>query len=140
MKFYAVKKYFKIGDVIVFGLALFFTFTFVFLAYTKLSGAEVQVFIEAEHKHTKREQWLFPLATSNETIAVAGRLGGDTVIRIEQGRVWVVSSPCDNQLCVLAGKVSAVGSWVACLPNGVFFTLEATKNQNNASQFDVMAI
>jgi len=67
-------------------------------------------------------QWIYPLQGS-ETLRIAGPLG-DTVIEIAQGAVRVVSSPCPEQSCVRAGRVSAPGQWLACLPNRVFVTLE----------------
>ena len=72
-------------------------------------------------------KWIYPLS-AEETVRVAGVLGGDTVVRISGGEVWAESSPCDNQTCVAMGRINAVSMfpWVACLPNNVFFKVEGT--------------
>jgi len=44
---------------------------------------------------------------------------GTTVVSVEKGAARVVSSPCENQLCVSSGAVSRRGQWIACLPNAV---------------------
>jgi hypothetical protein len=56
--------------------------------------------------------------SEDQEIRVAGPLG-ETVIRIEDGMVRVIESPCRDKLCVLAGELSEPGDWTACLPNGV---------------------
>ena len=83
-------------------------------------------------RHTPRvliqgptRSWVFPL-DAEETVRVRGVLGDDTVIRIHGNEVWVESSPCENQTCVGMGhiNVNSFWSWVACLPNNVFFVVE----------------
>ena len=64
---------------------------------------------------------IVPLDTDS-TVAVEGRLG--TVrVRIEDGSARVVDSRCPDHVCVRTGAVSASGSVVACVPNGVTVTV-----------------
>jgi hypothetical protein len=46
-------------------------------------------------------------------------LEGTTEIMIEEGCVRFVSSPCPHKLCLKRGRISRVGEWIACVPNGV---------------------
>jgi hypothetical protein len=63
-------------------------------------------------------EWIEPLETDKE-IAIPGSLGV-THVHIEDGKVSIDDSPCDNKLCISMGKIWLVHQWVACLPNGVF--------------------
>jgi hypothetical protein len=67
-------------------------------------------------------QWYFPV-DAEETVVVKGPLG-DTVIKIEDKRARVESSPCANKTCITTGAVSAHGQWAACLPNKVLLLIE----------------
>jgi hypothetical protein len=73
-----------------------------------------------------RNAWLFPVDTE-ETVVVPGPLG-DTVVNIENGSAYVVSSPCANQLCVAQGKIHRPGNLVSCLPNRVVVTIQGKRN------------
>ncbi len=59
-----------------------------------------------------------------ETVVVDGPIG-QTVVAIAEGGARVVSSPCDNQICVRTGQVERAGRWIACLPNRVFVSIES---------------
>jgi hypothetical protein len=91
-----------------------------FTAYARPGDAAGEVVIRASSGRV----WVYPL-DAEETVAVQGPLG-DTVVRISGRRAWTASSPCSNQTCVAAGHITAEGEWVACLPNGVFFSIEGT--------------
>lgn len=51
-------------------------------------------------------------------IDVSGPLG-TTVVELDRGGARIASSPCPNQLCVKAGRISRPGQVAACLPNRV---------------------
>lgn len=68
-------------------------------------------------------EYLFA-SSVEETIAVSGPIG-QTVVEIADGGARVISSPCDNQICVLTGHVERAGRWIACLPNRVFVSIES---------------
>ena len=77
----------------------------------------IQVLIEGSGR-----RWVFPL-NADETIKVPGPLG-NTIVRIHGHHAWVESSPCDNQICVAAGRLSGRGTFAACLPNFVLVIIE----------------
>jgi hypothetical protein len=56
--------------------------------------------------------------TDDATYEVAGVLG-TVVVEVADGSVRVVDSDCPDQVCVRTGAVSAPGSVIACVPNGV---------------------
>jgi hypothetical protein len=68
------------------------------------------------------QTWIFPLDVE-ETVVLSGPLG-DTVVEIRGRKAYILSSPCANQTCIAAGRIHRQGQWVACLPNGVFLSIE----------------
>jgi hypothetical protein len=111
-KGYALKAF----DFAVLGLAVALTGFSSFFVYAK-SGPDERVIVQGPHR-----SWVFPLDAA-ELVTVAGPLG-DTVVEIRERAVRVVSSPCDNQICVAAGHIRRAGEWAACLPNTVFVLIE----------------
>jgi hypothetical protein len=106
----------KALDIVMIFLALGLTGFSAFAVYVKPENT-TQVLINGSGR-----EWLFPL-DANETVVVPGPLG-NTIVRIQDNRAWVESSPCTNQVCVAAGHVHGQGEWVACLPNNVFLMVE----------------
>lgn len=76
-------------------------------------GKRLEVVIEASGS-----SWIYPLWEDRE-VRVNGPLGEET-IRIGSGEAWVETSPCPNKLCILQGRISRPGQWIACLPNRIF--------------------
>jgi hypothetical protein len=109
-------------DFLAAGIAVVFTGFSAFTAYARSGNAPSQVVLRGSAGRV----WVYPL-DAEETVAIQGPLG-DTVVRISGRRAWVASSPCNNQTCVAAGHITAKGEWTACLPNGVFFSIEGTGN------------
>jgi len=72
-------------------------------------------------------EWIYPL-DSPRTVAVPGPLG-DTVVQIADGSVRVLSSPCQNKICVRSGAVARPGQWIACLPNRVFIEVRGDSRE-----------
>lgn len=68
-------------------------------------------------------EYLFA-SSVEDRIAVNGPIG-QTVVEIADGGARVVSSPCDNQICVRTGHVERPGRWIACLPNRVLVSIES---------------
>ena len=73
-----------------------------------------------------KHNWVFPL-DAEETIPVSGPLG-NTIVRIHDNQTWVESSPCDNQVCVAAGRLTRTWHFAACLPNNVLLMIEGTSS------------
>jgi hypothetical protein len=117
-----MKKQIKILDITIILLAACLTLSSAYAAYIKPESM-ARVLIRGHDK-----EWTFPLETS-ETITVGGPLG-DTVVKINESRAWIESSPCDNQTCVGMGYVSHHGQWALCLPNKVMLIIEGTNDEH----------
>jgi hypothetical protein len=115
---FVMKMRIKLLDIIIIFLAAGLTLSSAYAAYIKPEST-VRVLIRGQDK-----EWMFPLETS-ETVTVSGPLG-NTVVRINEGRAWIESSPCDNQTCVSVGYVWQHGQWALCLPNKVMLFIEGT--------------
>jgi len=88
------------------------------------AAEESTVLIEAQG-----ESWEYPIS-ANEEIHVKGVLG-DTVIEIKDKKTHIISSPCQNKLCIAAGHISKAGEFLACLPNRVIVTIKGKKGAAN---------
>jgi hypothetical protein len=73
------------------------------------------------------DAWFFP-ADTEETVSVPGPLGA-TIVNIGKEGVFVVSSPCANQLCVAQGKIHRTGGAISCLPNRVVVTIQGGQSK-----------
>ena len=78
--------------------------------------------IEANGKSLGR----FPLR-GKENISAQGPLG-TTHIRIAEGKVWVVDSPCPHKLCMKMGKKGRAGEVIVCVPNRVIVRVEGRRD------------
>jgi len=74
---------------------------------------------------TAHEEYYYSLDQDKE-LHLTGPLG-ETVVCIADGKVWIRESACPEKLCVKSGPISQSGSWVACLPNQVFVSIEGQK-------------
>ncbi|MDR2663554.1 MAG: NusG domain II-containing protein [Treponema sp.] len=72
------------------------------------------------------EEWVYSLDRA-VTVDIPGPLG-NTVVELRDRRARVVSSPCVNQTCIASGSIHRRGQWIACLPNGIFVSVEGAEN------------
>lgn len=79
------------------------------------------------------DEWFYPLS-ENRTVAIKGILG-DTVIKIENERASIISSPCNNKTCIASPPVKNPGDWSACLPNAVMIRVDNSSNKNELDAF-----
>lgn len=57
---------------------------------------------------------------------IAGPLG-DTRVKIANGEVRILTSPCPRKLCLSFGEVRKSGDLLACVPNRVVVRIEGQK-------------
>lgn len=114
----------RILDLAVFiaGLA---TVIFVSLGVYSASGDIPYVEITGESG-----EWIEAL-DADRVIEVPGPLGS-TFVHIENGRVAITDSPCENKLCIGMGAISMTNQWVACLPNKVFVRIGSRTDEGSA--------
>jgi len=108
-----------IGDKILIGLLVCGSLSAFFLPRR---GPGQWAVIEANGKSLGR----FPLR-GKENISAQGPLG-TTHIRIAEGKVWVVDSPCPHKLCMKMGKKERAGEVIVCVPNRVIVRVEGRRN------------
>lgn len=67
-------------------------------------------------------KWIYPI-NEERTVSIPGVLG-NTLVKIEDGMVFILDSPCPNKTCISAAPLRKSGDWNACLPNKVFLHIE----------------
>lgn len=82
------------------------------LYLTRSDGREVVVRMNGEvtGMYSITETLTFPLENGH---------GGENILHIEKGEVWLEDANCPDKLCVQQGKIQYVGEAIICLPNGV---------------------
>lgn len=48
---------------------------------------------------------------------------GTNILKIEDGKAFIISADCPDHVCVNTGKISKVGQSIICLPNKVTVTV-----------------
>lgn len=61
-------------------------------------------------------------------VAIPGPLG-ESIIEVRSGKVFMVSSPCANKLCIHMGKISRSGESIVCVPNKVSVIVSSTDTE-----------
>lgn len=82
-------------------------------------------------------EWIEPL-NKEATYDIPGPLG-ITTVQIHDGKASILDSPCRNKICVLAGAISELNQWVACLPNQVFVRIISGGNTSDKGGIDAGA-
>lgn len=113
-------KKLKPGDYLIFVANIAAIVLFSIFVYGGSSSASV-VLIE-----TDSEQWVYSL--DKDRIEHIHGKQGDTIVEIKKGRVHIVDSTCPDKLCVQMGWLEKTNDWAACLPNGVFVTVQGERN------------
>ena len=100
------------GDVVLLGLALaILSGVFMTLWRSDGRGAEVAVYVEGK-------RWARLNLFQNQDLHIPGVLG-NSHIRVLDGQVRFIDSPCPNKLCVHTGWLNQGGENATCLPNRV---------------------
>ncbi len=62
----------------------------------------------------------------NQTLEIQGRLGPST-LRIEDGAIGFVNSPCQRKICIRSGFHRHTGATTACVPNRISLTVRGQR-------------
>ena len=68
------------------------------------------------------------------TVSVPGPLG-DSVIKIANGGVSMLSSPCLGKVCINFGEIRYAGEVIVCIPNRVYAVIRDGRNQPDAISY-----
>lgn len=56
--------------------------------------------------------------------------GGTNVLRIENGKAYLISANCPDHLCVKQGKIDQSGETITCLPNRLTVTVYSSNKSD----------
>ena len=70
----------------------------------------------------------------NRIITVKGK-NGDSVLKVENGKIRFISSACDTKLCVHRGWIKHTGEIIACVPNTVSVRILGSDPRFDAMNF-----
>ncbi|WP_455217406.1 NusG domain II-containing protein [Kaarinaea lacus] len=105
-------KWITRGDTIILGLAIaVLSISFATFWQAEGHGAEAIILV-------KGKRWARLNLFQNQDYYVPGLLG-ESHIRVENGQVRFIDSPCPNKLCIHTGWIKQGGENVTCLPNQV---------------------
>jgi hypothetical protein len=62
-------------------------------------------------------------ARRDQDVVLTGPIGG-TTLRVQNGRAWIATAPCRNQLCRRMGRLDRPGRSLVCLPNRILVRFE----------------
>ena len=75
---------------------------------------------------TGKEQQTYFSPNEDKTVHVQGPLG-ETIVHIENGKVWIEDSPCREKICIKMGRIERTGEQLICVPNRVVVELEGER-------------
>jgi hypothetical protein len=55
---------------------------------------------------------------------------GETLVRVEKDKIWVVSSPCPQKICSRMGKINRPGQILVCVPNRLVVRIQGTRSSD----------
>ena len=102
------RDFILIGIIVLVIIALYLV-----ISLTKQEGAYVIVRVDGEQvaKYSLYEDGEYQLN------------GGTNVLKIENGKAFLISANCPDHLCVKQGKIDQGGETITCLPNRLTVTV-----------------
>ncbi|MFP4567008.1 MAG: NusG domain II-containing protein [Spirochaetaceae bacterium] len=104
------------GDVMAAAVAVSVILALSVAVYGRSPGDATHVMVQAEGR-----RHIYSL-DEDVSVTFEGPIG-ETIMRIENGEVWVAEDPGPLQICVEKGRISNPDEWLACLPNEVFIRI-----------------
>ena len=80
-----------------------------------------------------KEQLAIPLS-KNQELSIDGVMGPSR-IKVQNGKVRFMSSPCSNKQCVHTGWLEHGGEFAACLPNRISLVVTGLNNRYDTINF-----
>lgn len=124
-----MKKILKPLDYLIIFIFLLFVIGSFIWAFQKTSVSPKLVVENTE------EKWIYDLQVDG-TYVFTGDIG-QTVVKVENGKAWVMDSCCPNKTCLATSAISKVGEWIACLPNKIILRVEGDVCERD--DFDVIS-
>jgi hypothetical protein len=118
----------KLADIIAIILSVMVTAGCAWAAAASTGAGADSLTVSADGK-----TYVYPMGRDAD-ISFRGPLG-ETRVMIGGGEARIVSSPCDNKLCVSAGALDEGGEWAACLPNKIMIRVGGANEETDAATF-----
>lgn len=58
------------------------------------------------------------------TMTFDDSIGGTNTVEVKDGMISVIEANCENQVCVMSGKISHTGEVISCLPHALLITIQ----------------
>ncbi|MCD8158123.1 MAG: NusG domain II-containing protein [Clostridiales bacterium] len=94
----------------------------------KYDGAKAKIYSEGELVETIE----LDNVSEGYEFTVEGKQG-ENIIRVEQGRICVVSASCPDKVCVNQGWISNGVTPIVCLPNKLIIEIEGAEAEADAA-------
>lgn len=91
----------------------------------------VDVSIQVDGKEIER----YSLAELEGQTKTYQTVYGKNVLRVEQGRAYILEADCPDKLCIMEGKIQHPGQILVCLPNR--FLVELIGHEQSEDDVDV---
>ncbi len=121
-----LKGYMTLGDL---GLILVLLISSVasFTAVHSFANGDKHVVVEVDGRHT------LELSLDRDVTTSVQGPEGETSIKVENGTVRVLESPCPHKYCVRMDTISRRGEIIVCVPNRVFITIRGGKSDDDTA-------
>jgi len=116
-------KYFRTGDLIIYGALLVIFVLGSLMAVGGLEGEGAVAVISQDGREIRR----INLAKVEEPyeLRVENQAGEYNIIRVEPGRIRVIEASCPDKVDVKQGWISSAHQSIVCLPNRLVIRIEA---------------
>ena len=115
-----MKRFFKLGDIIVVTLVAALALFLVFLPMLFSGDGEMLKVTVNENGENKTAR--YPL--SEDTSFNIENNGITLVVTVHDGAAFIEYSDCPAEICKHSGKISSRGESIVCVPAGVILTVE----------------
>lgn len=118
-----MRKLFYKKDILIFLVLLVLVLAGLIAVWIYRSSADVTTAI-IEHNSAEIERINLDKVTQSDIIFIDDGKDCQVEIKVEKGRICVLSSSCPDKVCVNCGWLEKKGDTAVCLPNGVIVRIE----------------
>jgi hypothetical protein len=112
---------------VVVGAMAFLPYLYITFWGTSLAGDEAHIIVNG------KEQLAIPLS-KNQELTINGVMGPSR-IKVQDGKVRFISSPCNNKQCIHTGWLEHGGEFAACLPNRISLVVTGINTRYDTINF-----
>ena len=64
--------------------------------------------------------------------------GGTNILKIEDGKAFLIEASCPDHLCMNQGKIDQSGETITCLPNRLTVSVYSSDKEKSDSDVDIV--